>query len=100
MRSSIRQLEFNSWPNPFGPIVVLRQGKNTLNKPIKKYTGNRDGPLIFYMRDGPPNVTGPPCGTGPPLLSGSGPPKKTGPPMEWLAKTKTLKRAHLLQESR
>ena len=92
MRCPIRQLDIRSWPNPFGPIVVLRQGKNTMNKQLRHYAGNRDGPLIFHMRDGPPNVTGPPYGTGPPFSSGSGPPNKTGPPMEWLAQKKNLKR--------
>ena len=53
--------------------------------------GNRDGPLIFHMRDGPPHVTGPPGGTGPPdKLSGStGPPQTKDPPMEWLVRKKT-----------
>jgi len=61
---------------------------------IRKSAGNRDGPLIFHMRDGPPKVTGPPGGTGPPLTAtGSGPPKTTGPPMEWLVRKKSLKRS-------
>jgi hypothetical protein len=92
MRSPTRQSDIRSWPNPFGPIVVLRQGENSMNEQLRHYAGNRDGPLIFHMRDGPPNVTGPPRGTGPPLLSGSGPPTKTGPPMDWLAQKKTLER--------
>ena len=55
---------------------------------------SRDGPLIFHMRDGPPNVTGPPGGTGPPRYkSDSGPPQTTGPPMEWLVRKKTLKKS-------
>jgi hypothetical protein len=53
----------------------------------------RDGPLIFHMRDGPPNVTGPPGGTGPPrYTTASGPPKTRCPPMEWLVRKKSLKK--------
>jgi len=95
MRRPIRQFNFRSWPTPFGPIVVLWQGKNNMKKRIKSNAGNRDGPLIFHMRDGPPMLTGPPSGTGPPVLSDSGPPQKTGPPMEWLVKKKTLMRLHI-----
>ncbi len=64
-------------------------------KYARRFSGrNRDGPLIFHMRDGPPIVTGPPGGTGPPLdiKGGSGPPKTTGPPMEWLVRKKNLKK--------
>jgi len=76
-----------------GPIVVPAQMKIILSR-IYRGTGNRDGPLIFHMRDGPPNGTGPPCGTGPPEVysSATGPPKITGPPMEWLGRKKMLKR--------
>lgn len=92
MRSINRQFDVTSWPTLLGPIVVLCDKNNTVKSINKNHTGNRDGPLIFHMRDGSPSDTDPPCGTGPPILSGTGPPKITGPPMEWLAKKKTLKR--------
>jgi len=61
---------------------------------IRQFAGNRDGPLIFHMRDGPPDITGPPRGTGPPeiISCATGPPKTTGPPMDWLVEKKNLKR--------
>ena len=74
-------------------------GKNDL-KSTEKITAGfgfahcRDGPIIYHMRDGPPNVTGPPGGTGPPRhTSGSSPPQTTGPPMEWLVRKKSLKKS-------
>jgi hypothetical protein len=88
MRRYIRQSEFYSWPNTTGPVVVFTGNKNILNKSTKTAAGYspahcRDGPLIFHMRDGPPNVTGPPGGTGPPkYITGSSPPKTTGPPLD------------------
>ena len=99
MRSYIRQSEFYSWPISTGPVVVFAHGKNVMKNTTKLAAGHnsahsRDGPLIFHMRDGPPNVTGPPGGTGPPrFLSVSGPPQTTGPPMEWLVRKKSLKKA-------
>jgi hypothetical protein len=99
MRSSIRQLDFKSWPISSGPIVVFAPciftNKKIMNIIIRKSTGNRDGPLIFHMRDGPPTDNGPPGGTGPPDIysSGTGPPKTTGPPMEWLVRKKSLKKS-------
>ena len=99
MRSSTRQFDKKSWPIFTGPIVVFTHGKNDL-KSTEKITAGfgfahcRDGPIIFHMRDGPPNVTGPPGGTGPPrFTSGSSPPQTTGPPMEWLVRKKSLKKA-------
>jgi len=90
MQNLTRQFDVQAGPKMTGSIVVSAQMKIILRK-----TGNRDGPLIFHMRDGPPNVTGPPGGTGPPAIykSGTGPPKTTGPPMEWLVKKKMLKRS-------
>jgi len=74
-----------------------------MNNPKKMVVGHqsvhsRDGPLIFHLRDGPPNVTGPPGGTGPPpgineLAGATGPPGTTGPPMEWLVRKKSLKKS-------
>jgi hypothetical protein len=95
MRSLIRQFEMNSWPAPFGPIVVFAHDKNMMNNLIRNSAGNRDGPHIFYMRDGPPNDTGPPSGPVPPdnFSGGTGPPKTTGPPMDWLVRKKNLKRS-------
>ena len=91
MRSLIRQFDSKSWPISTGPVVVFAQQINIL---IGKFSGNRDGPLIFYMRDGPPNVNGPMGGTGPPEIFSSGfsPPKIKGQLMEWLAEKKTLKK--------
>ncbi len=77
-----------------------------LHKTLAGYKSaySRDGPLIFHMRDGPPNVTGPPGAIrqtcGPPrnrydLARGSSPPT-TGPPMEWLVRKKTLKKSERL----
>jgi hypothetical protein len=101
MRSLIRQFDQHSdaksWPILTGPIVVFTPTvfiyRKIMNNIFRKSAGNRDGPLIFHLRDGPPNVTGPPGGTGPPrYLTGSGPPKTTGPPMEWLVRKKSLKK--------
>ena len=103
MRSLIRQSDTGLWPISTGPIVVFAHGKNAIKKITKLAAGygtahSRDGPIIFHMRDGPPNVTGPPGGTGPPrhlcfLASGLSPPKSTGPPMEWLVRKKSLKKS-------
>ena len=99
MQSFIRQSEKFSWPILSRSFVVSAPdyfiNKNTMAKIIRKFAGNRDGPLIFHMRDGPPRVTGPPRGTGPPEIfsSGTGPPKETGPPMEWWVNKKNLKRS-------
>ena len=99
MRHLIRQSENKVWPFNNGPVVVFAPGdfvnKNTMTNIIRRFAGNRDGPLIFHMRDGPPHVTGPPCGTGPPEIfsSGAGPPKTTGPPMEWLVRKRNLKKS-------
>jgi len=80
------------WPVVVFKFVVFSYRK-IMNNIFRKSAGNRDGPLIFHMRDGPPHVTGPPGGTGPPrYLSSSGPPKTTGPPMEWLVRKKSLKK--------
>jgi hypothetical protein len=102
MRSLIRQFEKHvnakPWPILTGPIVVFAHGKNVMKSTEKIAAGHgsahsRDGPIIFHMRDGPPNVTGPPGGTGPPRFSSeSGPPKTTDQPMEWLVKRKSLKK--------
>jgi len=74
---------------------------NTKIIPIdRNFSYSRDGPIIFHMRDGPPDITGPPAAIrqtcGPPrnrydLARGSSPPT-TGPPMEWLLRKKSLKR--------
>lgn len=99
MRSLIRQSENKTWPIVSGPVVVSApddfMNKNTMISIIRRFAGNRDGPLIFHMRDGPPHVTGPPRGTGPPEIfsSGTGPPKTTGPPMEWLVRKKNLNKS-------
>jgi len=103
MRSLIRQAGDRSWPISTGPVVVFAYGKNVMNNPKKMVVGHqsvhsRDGPLIFHLRDGPPNVTGPPGGTGPPpgineLAGATGPPGTTGPPMEWLVRKKSLKKS-------
>ncbi len=89
MRSLTRQFDLHTGPKMSGLIAVSAHMKIILRK-----TGNRDGPLIFHMRDGPPNVTGPPGGTGPPdvFSGGTGPPKTASPPMEWLVSKKMLKR--------
>jgi len=62
---------------------------------IRNSAGNRDGPLIFHMRDGPSNVTGPPRGSDPPekIAGGADPPKVKCPPMDWLVKKKNLERS-------
>ncbi len=98
MRSRTKQLDYKSWPISTGPIVVFAYGKNVV-KNIKKIAAghasahSRDGPIIFHMRDGPPNVTGPPGGTGPPRYSSSpGPPTTTDPPTERQVKRKSLKK--------
>jgi len=93
MRNLTRQFDVQAGPKMTGSIVVSAQMKIILNRSCYG-VGNRDGPLIFHMRDGPPNVTGPPGGTGPPedFSSATGPPKTTGPPMEWLGRKKMLKR--------
>ncbi|MBL4712682.1 MAG: hypothetical protein JKX75_09355 [Gammaproteobacteria bacterium] len=94
MRSLTRQYGVYTWPKEIGPFVVSACMKvisiRIRNGLGSRRVGNRDGPLIFHMRDGPPNVTGPPGGTGPPAMNtgGTGPPQKTGPPMEWLVKKK------------
>ena len=90
MRNTIRQFDVQSGPKMTGSVVVSAQIKFILQR-----TGNRDGPLIFHMRDGPPNVTGPPGGTGPPEIfsEGTGPPETTGLSMEWLGRKKMLKRS-------
>jgi len=71
MRMQYKQFNQRQWSVPNGPLVVLGEHKN------------RDGPLIYYLRDGPLFVTGPPCGTGPPAATGPpnrhGPPGRTGP---------------------
>jgi hypothetical protein len=84
----------NSWPTPFGPIVVFAHDKNMMNNMIRNSAGNRDGPLIFHMRDGPPNVTGPPRGSDPPenISCGTGPPIEKGLPMDWLTRKKNLEK--------
>jgi len=89
-----RQFDVQTGPKMTGPIVVSAQMEIILSR-IYRGAGNRDGPLIFHMRDGPPNGTGPPCGTGPPEVysSATGPPKTTGPPMAWLGRKKMLKRS-------
>jgi len=98
MRSLIRQLDYKSWPTLTGPVVVFAHEKNVMKNITKIAAGHgsahsRDGPIIFHMRDGPPNVTGPPGGTGSPrFMSESDPPKTTDPPMEWLVKRKSLKK--------
>lgn len=102
MRSSIRQFDKHvnakPWPILTGPIVVFVRDKNMMKSSNKITAGfgsahSRDGPTIFHMRDGPPNVTGPSGGTDPPrFTSESGPPKTTGPPMEWLVRKKSLKK--------
>jgi len=101
MRREIRQFDKQvnafTWPILTGPIVVFTpvfiSYRKIMNNIFRKSAGNRDGPLIFHMRDGPPHVTGPPGGTGPPRYSSSsGPPQTTDPPMEWLVKRKSLKK--------
>ncbi len=100
MRNFIRQfsqhVNAQIWPVFTGSIVVLSHEKNTVEQLIKIAAGHafthvfaysRDGPIIFHMRDGPPDVTGPPR-----FMSESGPPKTTGPPMEWLVRKKSLKK--------
>lgn len=98
MRSSTRQFDIRSWPILTGPIVVFARGKNVMKSTGKTTAGygsarSRDGPIIYHMRDGPPNVTGPPVGTGPfgtgppeIISSGFSPPGIKGQPMEWLTK--------------
>lgn len=99
MRSLTRQFDFKSWPISSGPIVVFAatifNNRKIMNTVIRNIVRNRDGPLIFHMRDGPPNVTGPPSGAGPPEIfsSGTGPPQTTGPPMDWLVRKKNLKKS-------
>jgi len=99
MRRLIRQSDLKSWPITTGPIVVFAYENNVMINMKKTAAGHasahsRDGPIIFHMRDGPPNVTGPPGGTGPPKYqSDSGPPQTTGPPMEWLVRKKSLKKS-------
>lgn len=70
MQSLTRQFDTHvnakAWPIITGPIVVCAYRKNVMKNNIRRSSRNRDGPLIFQMRDGPPNVTGPPGGTGPP----------------------------------
>jgi len=94
MRNLTRQFEKKAGPVMTGSIVVSACMRFILSQ-FCYWAGNRDGPLIFHMRDGPPNVTGPPGGTGPPDIysSGTGPPKTTGPPMEWLGRKKMLKKS-------
>ena len=93
----MRQFANNAWPILTGPIVVFAPHKNPFhisNVPIKKCAGNwltsnrcagnRDGPLIFHKRDGPPNVNGSSGGTGPPEIFSSGfsPPRIKSQPMD------------------
>lgn len=68
-----------------------------MNQLIRNAAGNRDGPLIFHMRDGSPHVTGPPGGTVPPeeLSGATGPPPTKDPPMEWLVRKKLKNRESL-----
>ena len=65
MRSSTRQFECKTWPISTGPIVVFAQGKSSVKSTIifakeRDFSYSRDGPIIFHMRDGPPDITGPP----------------------------------------
>ena len=94
MQNLTRQFDVQAWPKMTGSIVVSAQIKMILRRSCRG-PGNRDGPIIFHMRDGPPNKTGPPGGTGPPekYTGSTGPPKTTGPPMEWLGRKKMLKRS-------
>jgi len=97
MHSFFRQFDDESWPILTGPLVVYKPAvfsyRKIMNNIFRKSSGNRDGPFVFKMRDGPPHVTGPPGGTGPPrFITGPAPPKITGPPMEWLFRKKSLKR--------
>ena len=72
MRRLIRRSENKTWPVVSGPVVVSApdnfMNNNTMINIIRRFAGNRDGPLIFHMRDGPPRVNGPPGGTGPPEI--------------------------------
>jgi len=74
MRMRNTQFDLEQRSVSHGPLVVYGQYKN------------RDGPLIYHMRDGPIFNTGPPRGTGPPAATGSpirhGPPGRTGPQHE------------------
>jgi len=109
MRSQYRQFEESPWSVTTWPFIVLDGSEIRVTKDMKSSTQryadrkhlaanrcrNRDGPLIFHKRDGPPRMTGPPGGTGPPVdTSGNGPPKKTGPPMEWLVRKKYLEKLY------
>lgn len=97
--SLIRQPASKTWPIMTGPVVISVPGglvsNNAMINIIRQFAGNRDGPLIFHLCGGRPNVTGPPSGTGPPEIvsSGTGPPKKTGRSMEWLVAKKNLNRS-------
>ncbi len=66
MRMRNTQFDLEQRSVSHGPLVVYGQYKN------------RDGPLIYHLRDGPLFNTGPPRGTGPP--AGTGPPIRHGPP--------------------
>jgi hypothetical protein len=63
-----RQFYLKQRSVPNGPFAVLGEHKN------------RDGPLIYHLRDGPFFVTGPPREADP--SGGSGPPGGVGPPEE------------------
>ncbi len=109
MRSFIQQFDSTSWPTLTGPVVVFMRKKNNKfwlvimsvnlliekssgNQSATKSVGNRDGPLIFHMRDGPPGITGSQGGAGPPekIHSGFSVSRIKGQLMEWLVKKKTL----------
>ncbi len=87
MRRLTRQSDLKSWPITTGPIVVFAYENNVMINMTKTAAGHasahsRDGPIIFHMRDGPPNVTDTPGGTEPQKYqSDSGPTKTKGPPM-------------------
>lgn len=66
MRMRSRQFGLRQRSVSNGPLVVLGEYKN------------RDGPLIYHLRDGPFSDSDPPCGAGPPV--GTGPPIRHGPP--------------------
>jgi hypothetical protein len=92
MRSLIRQLDAKSGLILTEPSVVFAWQKNRMNiamsAPERRRAGNRDGPLIFHMRDGPLNVTGPTGGTEPPEIFSSGftPPRILSHTVKWLAR--------------
>ncbi len=65
MRIQTRQLDAKKWPVTSGPLAVTGEHKN------------RDGPLIYRLRDGPSCVTGPPRVAGLPVEAG--PIRNNGP---------------------